>query len=70
VARAATLSFKFYLSTKMPQRGVTFAKKITLIEKTKNQPPNSSHRQVVKITGVSKSAIARVTQQQGGHAVA
>jgi DNA-binding MurR/RpiR family transcriptional regulator len=49
----------------MPKRGVTIAEKISLFEKIKNQPPNTSHRQLAEITGVSKSAVTRVVQQQG-----
>jgi hypothetical protein len=30
----------------------------------KNQPPNTSHRQLVEITGVPKSTLAHVIQQQ------
>jgi hypothetical protein len=34
------------------------------LKKIKNQPPNTSHRQLVEMTGVLKSTIARVIQQQ------
>jgi hypothetical protein len=48
----------------MTRRDVTLADKISLSEKIKNQAPNSSHRQLAKITGVPKSAITSVSQQQ------
>jgi hypothetical protein len=48
----------------MPRRDVTLAEKIALLEKITNEPSNTSHCQLAEITGVSKSAIARVTQQQ------
>jgi hypothetical protein len=48
----------------MPRRDVTLADKIALLEKIKNQPPDTGHRQLAEITGLSKSAIACVMQQQ------
>jgi DNA-binding IclR family transcriptional regulator len=48
----------------MPRRDLTLADKIALLEQVKNQPPNTGHRQLVEITGVPKSTIARVIQQQ------
>jgi DNA-binding IclR family transcriptional regulator len=43
---------------------MTLADKIALLEKLKNQPPNTSDHQLAEISGVPKSTIARVTQQQ------
>jgi hypothetical protein len=37
---------------------------MALHEQIKTQPPNTSHRQLAEITGVPKSTIARVVQQQ------
>jgi hypothetical protein len=48
----------------MPRRDVTLADKIALLEKIKNQPPNTNHRQWAEINGVLKSAIERIIQQQ------
>lgn len=50
----------------MHRRGVTLADKIALLKKKlKNEPPNTSHRQLADIIGVPKSTIACVLQQQG-----
>jgi hypothetical protein len=51
-------------STEMLRSDVTLADKIVILKKIKNQPPNTNHRQMVEITGVPKSATARVTQKQ------
>jgi hypothetical protein len=48
----------------MPRRDLTLADKTALPEKIKNQPPNTSHRELAKITGVPKSTIACVIQRQ------
>jgi hypothetical protein len=40
------------------------ADKIAILEKIKNQPLNTSHHHLAEITGVLKSAIACVIQQQ------
>jgi DNA-binding IclR family transcriptional regulator len=39
----------------MPRRDLTLADKTALLEQIKNQPPNTSHRQLADITGVPKS---------------
>jgi transcriptional regulator with AAA-type ATPase domain len=44
----------------MPRGDVALTDKLALLEKIKNQPPNSSHCQLAEITGVVKSIIARV----------
>jgi hypothetical protein len=36
----------------MPRRGVTVTDKTALFEQIKNQPPNTSHRQLAEATGV------------------
>jgi hypothetical protein len=48
----------------VPRRDVTLTDKFALLEKIKNQPPNTSHQQLEEITVVPKSTIAHVTQQQ------
>jgi hypothetical protein len=48
----------------MSRRDVTLAVKIALHERIKNQPPNTSHHQLVEITGVPKSTVAHIIQQQ------
>jgi hypothetical protein len=48
----------------MPRRNVTLADKIASLEKIKNQPPDTCHRQLGEITGVLKSSIARAIQQK------
>jgi plasmid maintenance system antidote protein VapI len=48
----------------MPRGDLTLTDKIALFGQVKNQPPNTSHRQLAEITGVPKSTIARVIQQQ------
>jgi hypothetical protein len=45
----------------MPRRDVTLADIIALLEKIKNQPPNTNHRQLAEVSGVLKPAIACVT---------
>jgi hypothetical protein len=42
----------------MPRRDLPLADKITLLEQTKNQLPNTSHRQLTEINVVPKSTIA------------
>jgi hypothetical protein len=46
----------------MPKRDLTLADKIALLEQIKNQPPNTSHYQLVEITGVPKCTTAHVIQ--------
>jgi hypothetical protein len=53
---------KFQIPTEMPRRNVTLVK-IALHEKSKIQSPNTSHQQLVKITGVPKSTTAPIIQQ-------
>jgi hypothetical protein len=48
----------------MPRKDVTLTDKIVLLEKIKNQLPNTNHCQLVEVTQVSKSTTARVIQQQ------
>jgi hypothetical protein len=43
---------------------VIFSDKFALLEKIKNQPANTSHHHLAEITGVLKSEIAYVIQQQ------
>jgi hypothetical protein len=38
----------------MPRRDVTLTDKTALLGRIKNQPPNTSHRQLAEITGVLK----------------
>jgi hypothetical protein len=45
-------------------RYVTFADKTALLEKIKNQLPNTSDHQLAEITGVPKSTTACIIQQQ------
>jgi hypothetical protein len=48
----------------MPRRDLTLAAKIALLEKIKNQRPNTNHRQLANISAVPKSTIVLVVQQQ------
>jgi hypothetical protein len=48
----------------MLRRYVTLTDKIALLKKIENQSPNTIHRQLAELNGVSKSAIARIIQQQ------
>ncbi|XP_067126959.1 tigger transposable element-derived protein 6-like [Centruroides vittatus] len=48
----------------MPRRDLTLENRIALLEQIKSQPPNTSHRRLAEITGVPKSTIARMIQQQ------
>jgi hypothetical protein len=41
----------------MPRRNVTVGDKIALLEKIKNQPPNTSHGQLAQLNGVPKSTL-------------
>jgi hypothetical protein len=41
----------------MPRRDATLIDKTALLEKIKNQPPNTSHHQLVQINGVPKSKL-------------
>jgi hypothetical protein len=42
----------------------TLADRIALLEKIKNQPPNTSYHELAEISGVPKSTIACVIQQR------
>jgi phospholipid N-methyltransferase len=55
---------KVQVPTEMPMKYVTLTDKISLLEKTKNQLPNTSNCQLVEVTPMPKSTIARVIQQQ------
>jgi hypothetical protein len=48
----------------MPRRYLTLTDKTALLEQIKNRPSNTSHCQPAQITGVPKSTIARVMQQE------
>ncbi|XP_072119240.1 tigger transposable element-derived protein 4-like [Mobula birostris] len=48
----------------MPRKDLTLAEKITVLDQIKSHPPNTTHRQLAVITGVPKSTIARLIQQQ------
>jgi DNA mismatch repair ATPase MutS len=50
-------------TTELPRRDVTFADEIVLLEKVKNQSPDTSYGQLAEVTGVPKSKIARFIQQ-------
>jgi hypothetical protein len=49
----------------MCRTDVTLADRIALLERTKNQLPNTIHHQLAEIAGMPKSTIAHVIQQQG-----
>ena len=42
-------------SAEMPQKDLTVAEKIFVLRKIREQPPNTSHRQLAEITGVPKN---------------
>uniref|UniRef100_A0A8C4XFI3 HTH CENPB-type domain-containing protein n=1 Tax=Erpetoichthys calabaricus TaxID=27687 RepID=A0A8C4XFI3_ERPCA len=48
----------------MPQKDLTLSDKIDLLDKIKNQAPNTSTRMLEKITGVPKSTISRVLKNE------
>lgn len=48
----------------MPRNDFTLSSKIILLNKIKSQPFNLSHRKLAEITGVPKSTIARLLQQE------
>lgn len=48
----------------MPRNHFTLSSKIALLDKTKSQPLNISHHSLVDITGVPKSTIALLLQQE------
>jgi hypothetical protein len=48
----------------MSRRNLTLTDKIAVLEQIKNQPRNTSHHHLAEITGVPKSTIARIIQQQ------
>jgi hypothetical protein len=56
--------FTLFIYTEMPRRDLTLADKTALLEQIKNQPPDTSHRQLVEIIGVPKSTVAHVIQMQ------
>ena len=41
-------------SAEMPRKDLTIAEKIVVLRKIREQPPNTSHRQLAEITGVPK----------------
>jgi transposase len=43
---------------------LSLAEKIALLDQIKGHSPNTSHRRLAEITGVSKSTIARLIHQQ------
>jgi hypothetical protein len=45
----------------MPRRVLTLADEVSLLEKIKNQLPNTCHIRLVEIAGIPKSMIARET---------
>jgi hypothetical protein len=55
---------KFWIPTEKSRRDVALTDRIALLEKIKVQSHNLSHHQLAEITGVLKSTIARVIQQQ------
>ena len=48
----------------MPRKDLTIAKKIVLLKRIKEQPPNTSHRQLAEITGVPRTTLARILQDR------
>jgi uncharacterized protein YcbX len=55
---------KVQIPTEMPRKDVIPTHKIALLEKIKNQLPNTSHCQLVEVTPVPKSTTAHIIQQQ------
>ena len=47
----------------MPRKDLTIAEKIVLLRRIKEQPPNTSHRQLAEITGVPRT-MARILQHR------
>jgi hypothetical protein len=50
---------KCYIPTEIPSREITFTDTIALRDQIGNQPPNASHHQPTRITGVPNSTTAR-----------
>lgn len=48
----------------MPRKDLSISDKIAILELIKKQPTNTSQRRLAEITGVPKSTIARILQQQ------
>lgn len=48
----------------MPRKDLSLKDKIAILDKIKNQPCNTSHRQLQEIIGVPKSTIGRLLSQQ------
>lgn len=48
----------------MPRKDLTLSSKIALLDKIKSQPLNTSQRRLAEITGVPKSTISRLLQQE------
>ena len=48
-------------SAKMPQKDLTIAEKIFVLRKIREQPPNTSRRQLAEITGVPKDKLGTDT---------
>jgi hypothetical protein len=47
-------NLKFWTAAGISRRDLKLTDEITLLEQTKNKPPNNSHRQLVEIIGVPK----------------
>jgi hypothetical protein len=56
---------KFQITTEIPGTDLTLTDKTVLLEQIINHPPNTSHCQLAKITGVPKFTIACVIHQKG-----
>jgi len=56
------LQILWRLKQEMPRKDLTIAEKIVLLRRIKEQPPNSSHRQLAEITGVPRTTLARILQ--------
>ena len=48
----------------MPRNELTIFKKFDLLDKISKQLPSTCHRQLAKITGVSKSTISNLIKQE------
>ena len=48
----------------MPRKDLSISEKIAILELIKKQPANTSQRRLAEITGVPKSTVARIVQQQ------
>ena len=48
----------------MPRNDLTLSSKIALLDKIKRQPFNTSHCWLAELTGVPKSTISRLIQQE------